>query len=101
MRSSAIPKISAVVRTGFLLIRLVQLLPHGRLRGLVVRPPRWRSPWKLPSDLDVCKEEPACLQMAWTARCTGPLTIGVRRADLEYHTRACMTVNLVFKGPMK
>jgi hypothetical protein len=39
--------------------------------------------------------------MAWTARWTGPQTIGVRRAALEYHTRTGTTVNVAFKGPMK
>jgi len=29
------------------------------------------------------------------------MTIGVCRAGLEYHTRASMTVNVAFKGPVK
>src|SRR5215216_2952803 len=49
--SSEIPRISAAMRNELLLIRLFQLLPHGRRRGSVVEPPRRRSAWKLPSDL--------------------------------------------------
>ncbi|HXE46381.1 MAG TPA: hypothetical protein VN635_14455 [Conexibacter sp.] len=57
--------------------------------------------WTLSSGRDVCKEEPACLQMAWTARCTGPQTIGAHRAALEYRTRSDTTVNNLFKAAVK
>ena len=99
--SSAIVQIGAAMRNGLLLIRLLSSSRTAALRGPVERPPRRRSPWKLPSDLDVCKEEPACLQMAGPARCTGPQTIGATNAALEYHTQSARTVNASFKAAVK